>query len=89
MSGYYEQALDVLKVCLGSIYEHTEYEYDLFIFDNASCSEVRSFLTKEHNAGRIRYLTLSEENLGKAAAWKEATNHARLILRGPAAKRRA
>ena len=69
LSGYYEQSLEVLKVCLNSIYEHTQHEYDLFIFDNASCPEVRAYLNEEHTAGRIQYLTLSEQNLGKAAAW--------------------
>jgi glycosyltransferase involved in cell wall biosynthesis len=39
------------------------------VFDNGSCSEVRSFLAEELQEGRIDYLLLSKENLGKAGAW--------------------
>ena len=54
------------KACLGSLHAHTTMPFDLLVFDNASCEEVREYLSAEHAAGRIRYLTLSEENLGKA-----------------------
>jgi glycosyltransferase involved in cell wall biosynthesis len=46
--------------------------FDLLVFDNASCEQVRDFLLAEHAAGRIQYLTLSNENAGKAAAWNFA-----------------
>jgi glycosyltransferase involved in cell wall biosynthesis len=46
--------------------------FDLHVFDNASCSEVRAYLQNEHDAGRIQFLTLSEQNVGKAAAWNFA-----------------
>lgn len=69
LSGYYEQALDVLRLCLGSLREHSDAPYELLVFDNGSCSEVRSFLTNELQEGRIDYLLLSKENLGKAGAW--------------------
>jgi len=69
LSGFYAEMLDVLKACLGSIYENTESEYDLLVFDNGSCSEVKQFLLDEHEAGRIQYLNLSEKNLGKGGAW--------------------
>lgn len=72
LGGYYAQSLDVLKACLTSMRAHTNMPYDLLVFDNASCEEVRAYLQNEHAAGRIQYLTLSQENLGKAGAWNFA-----------------
>ncbi|MEJ5203426.1 MAG: glycosyltransferase family A protein, partial [Anaerolineales bacterium] len=69
LSGFYAEILDVLKACLGSIYENTDTEYDLLVFDNGSCAEVKQFLMGEHEVGRIQYLILSEKNLGKGGAW--------------------
>ena len=39
------------------------------LFDNGSCDEVREFLVKEKEEGRIQYLILSEKNMGKGGAW--------------------
>jgi glycosyltransferase involved in cell wall biosynthesis len=69
LGGYYSQGLEVLKACLGSIRQNTDRPYDLMVFDNASCEEVRDFLLEAHGQGRIQYLVLSEQNLGKAGAW--------------------
>ncbi|GAB4523829.1 MAG: hypothetical protein Fur0018_06880 [Anaerolineales bacterium] len=69
LGGYYAQSLDVLKVCLQSIVQNTDQPYDLLVFDNASCPEVRAYLQGERDAGRIQYLVLSEKNIGKAGAW--------------------
>jgi glycosyltransferase involved in cell wall biosynthesis len=69
LSGFYAQMLDVLKTCLESIRESADMPYDLLVFDNASCEEVRQYLIDEHQAGRIQYLILSEKNLGKGGAW--------------------
>jgi glycosyltransferase involved in cell wall biosynthesis len=69
LSGYYAEMLDVLKTCLNSIFENTTSPYDLLVFDNGSCEEVRQYLLKEYEAGRIQYLLLSEKNLGKGGAW--------------------
>ena len=68
-SGFYAEALDVLKVCLESARTQAGMEFDLLVFDNASCPEVRQWLLDEHEAGRIQYLLLSEKNLGKGGAW--------------------
>ena len=43
--------------------------FDLMVFDNGSCAEVRDFLVKEKEEGRIQYLILSEKNMGKGGAW--------------------
>lgn len=69
LNGFYAEMLDVLKANLQSIRENTDLPYDLMVFDNASCGEVRQFLLDEHEAGRIQYLVLSEKNVGKGGAW--------------------
>lgn len=69
MSGFYAEALDVLKVTLNSIRESADLPFDLLVFDNASCEEVRQYLMDEHQAGRIQFLILSDKNLGKGGAW--------------------
>ncbi len=70
LSGFYAQTLDVLKLCLGSIWEHTtDVDYDLMVFDNGSCREVIDFLLDAKEQGKIQYLILSEKNLGKGGAW--------------------
>jgi glycosyltransferase involved in cell wall biosynthesis len=69
LSGFYAEMLDVLKVCLNSLYQNTTVAHDLLVFDNGSCKEVQDFLLTEHLAGRIQFLFLSEKNLGKGGAW--------------------
>lgn len=69
LSGFYADALEVLKVTLDSIRESADLPFDLLVFDNASCEEVRQYLLDEHQAGRIQFLILSEKNLGKGGAW--------------------
>jgi len=69
LSGFYAEALDVLKVCLNSLYANTGPAHDLLVFDNGSCAEVQHYLLDEHTAGRIQFLILSEKNLGKGGAW--------------------
>lgn len=69
IGGYYSQGLEVLKVCLKSIWDNTERPYDLLVFDNASCPEVRTYLMEKRDEGRIQYLILSDKNVGKGGAW--------------------
>lgn len=69
ISGFYAEALEVLKVSLASMRNEPGLPFDLLVFDNGSCAEVRDFLTGEKDAGRIQYLLLSEKNLGKGGAW--------------------
>ncbi len=69
LSGYYANMLDVLKTCLGSIWENTDLSFDLLVFDNASCPEVRQYLVEKQSEGKIQYLILSDTNLGKGGAW--------------------
>ncbi len=64
LSGYFERSLEVLQISLESLWANTRTPFDLLVFDNASCPEVRAYLLKEHEAGRIQYLVLSEKNVG-------------------------
>lgn len=69
LSGFYAETLNVLKVSLESMREDAGLPFDLMVFDNGSCAEVRDFLVKEKEEGRIQYLILSEKNMGKGGAW--------------------
>ena len=69
ISGFYAEALDVLKISMESMRNGAGLPFDLLIFDNGSCPEVRDFLISEKEAGRVQYLLLSEKNLGKGGAW--------------------
>jgi glycosyltransferase involved in cell wall biosynthesis len=69
ISGYYADVLNVLDACLNSIWTNTDLPYDLMVFDNGSCAEVKDHLTQLSKEGRIQYLILSEKNLGKGGAW--------------------
>jgi glycosyltransferase involved in cell wall biosynthesis len=69
LSGFYAETLDVLKVSLESMRVDAGLPFDLMVFDNGSCAEVRDFLVKEKEEGRIQYLILSEKNMGKGGAW--------------------
>jgi glycosyltransferase involved in cell wall biosynthesis len=69
LSGFYAETLDVLKVSMESVRMDAGLPFDLMVFDNGSCKEVREFLVNEKEAGRIQYLILSEKNMGKGGAW--------------------
>jgi glycosyltransferase involved in cell wall biosynthesis len=71
LSGYYEQSLDVLKVVVESLNATREasHPYDVMIFDNHSCAEVRAYLKEASDQGKIQYLVFSDVNIGKIGAW--------------------
>jgi len=69
LSGFYAETLDVLKVSLESMRKDAGLQFDLMVFDNGSCPEVRDFLVNEKEEGRIQYLILAEKNMGKGGAW--------------------
>jgi glycosyltransferase involved in cell wall biosynthesis len=69
LSGFYAETLDVLRACMASMRTDAGLPFDLMVFDNGSCAEVRDFLLAEKDAGRIQYLILSERNMGKGGAW--------------------
>lgn len=67
-SGYFREGLDVVKLCLQSVYKNTSLPHDLFVFDNGSAKSVVDYLVSEQQEGRIQYLALAGTNIGKAAA---------------------
>ncbi|MCL4531098.1 MAG: glycosyltransferase family 2 protein [Chloroflexi bacterium] len=69
LSGFYAETLDVLKVCMESMRKDAGLPFDLMVFDNGSCAEVRDYLIQEKEEGRIQYLILAEKNMGKGGAW--------------------
>jgi len=69
LDGFYAQSLDVLKACLSSLRENTDRPFDLMVFDNHSCREVRDYLKDAYEQGLIQYLVLSDTNVGKIGAW--------------------
>src|ERR1041385_864310 len=69
LNGFYTETLDVLKVCMESMRKDAGLPFDLMVFDNGSCPEVRDFLVKEKEEGRIQYLILADKNMGKGGAW--------------------
>lgn len=69
LDGYWEQSLDVLKLCLNSLFENTETPFDLMVFDNGSCEEVQDYLLSLRRQDQIDYFILSTHNIGKVGAW--------------------
>lgn len=69
LKGYYAESLEVLKTCLESLWTNTKAPYDLLVFDNDSCAEVKEFLVEAKDKGLIQYLLLSDQNVGKGGAW--------------------
>lgn len=70
LEGYFRHRLDVLKLCLGSLIKNTYEPYDLLIFDNGSCDEVKEFLHNLLDRGAFHYLLTSNQNIGKVGALK-------------------
>jgi len=69
LDGFWKHSLDVLKLCLQSMRENTNKAFDLMVFDNGSCSEVKNYLSEMHRKGEIQFLIFSEKNIGKVGAW--------------------
>jgi glycosyltransferase involved in cell wall biosynthesis len=71
-SAYFAHRFDVVRLCLASIIKNTQTPYDLFVFDNGSCDEVKHYLHDLLEAGSIQYLLSAGENIGKIGAFKVA-----------------
>ena len=68
LDGYWKESFDVLKLFFRSLQENTNEPYDLMVFDNGSCSEIRDYMINLRDQGIIQYLILSEKNLRKLGA---------------------
>ena len=71
LGGYYAQGLEVLRAVVNSLNNSREEgnPYDILLFDNHSCVEVRNYLKEASDQGLIQYLVLSDTNIGKIGAW--------------------
>ncbi len=74
LDGYFRDRLEVLRLSLASLRQHTSLPYDLFVFDNGSCAEVVDTLRRLRDGGDIQYLLLSDKNIGKIGALKVMFN---------------
>lgn len=68
-SGYFHEMRGVLSACINSLNRNSDMPFDLMIFDNGSCKEIKQLLLDLQDKGSIQYLLLSEKNLGKGGAW--------------------
>jgi GT2 family glycosyltransferase len=68
LEGYFAEALEILKIQIASLHARTPVPFDLLVFDNGSCEEVRAALTGWQAGGWIDWLQLSRHNLGKTGA---------------------
>jgi hypothetical protein len=67
-AGYFAERMAVTRLSLESLITNTPEPFDLLVFDNASCPELVTYLCHLRNQGRINYLVLSSNNLGKIGA---------------------
>jgi len=68
LAGYFEHSLEILKYQVASLHHATRMPFNLLVFDNGSCAEVRSSLQKLQAEGWIDFLVCSQHNLGKIGA---------------------
>lgn len=68
LEGYWAESLEILKLFFESLFTSTGLNFDLLVFDNASCREVTDYLTSLKEKGQIQYLVLSNRNFRKLGA---------------------
>jgi hypothetical protein len=69
LDGFFSEMDKVLQLSLHSLGDQAGLPFDLMVFDNGSCPEIRKFLVEEFERGKIQYLLFSDKNLGKGGAW--------------------
>ncbi len=68
LDGYWKYSFDVLKSFFAGLFSTVKSPFDMMVFDNGSCEEVREYLTGRFAANDIQTLILSTTNLKKLAA---------------------
>jgi glycosyltransferase involved in cell wall biosynthesis len=68
LSGYFEHRFDVVRLSIASLLANTKKPFDLLVFDNGCCEEVKQYLRKLVESDSGRYLITSNENIGKLGA---------------------
>lgn len=66
--GYFADSWEIFRYQLASLQANTSEAFDLLVFDNGSCPEIQENLHRLHMQGRMQWLWLSRENLGKTGA---------------------
>ena len=67
-AGYFAERMNVTRLSLESLIANTPKPRDVLVFDNGSCRELVDYLCQLRDQGRINYLILSSENIGKISA---------------------
>ena len=75
-AGYFQNRLDVTRMTIESILVNTVAPFDLLVFDNGSCPEMVAYLQGLYADGKIDYLILSRQNIGKLNALQVIFNAA-------------
>lgn len=70
--GYFKGSLDVLKLCLGSLWKNTDLPFDLMVVDNGSTEKVTRYLLHLKDKNLIQYLILNSTNIGVFNAYNIA-----------------
>ncbi|MGB8212843.1 MAG: glycosyltransferase family A protein [Anaerolineales bacterium] len=65
--GYFKNSLEILRYQIASLHAATS-DFDLLVFDNGSCPEVREELLRLYTNNLIHILFLSQFNVGKVGA---------------------
>jgi hypothetical protein len=65
LTGYFEDGLDILEICLDSLNATTGSEVRITVVANACCAEVVDRITDRQRAGLIDRTIVSHDNLGK------------------------
>ncbi|HVP21144.1 MAG TPA: glycosyltransferase family A protein [Anaerolineaceae bacterium] len=66
--GYFADALKIFEYHLASVRQYTPEPFNLVVFDNGSCAEVKQALLRLQTQGWIDWLVVSKDNLGKTGA---------------------
>lgn len=77
LSGYYENSLEVFKLCLNSLIAANSRSYAITVVNNGSCKEVSEFLNDNLENEDIDTLISHNQNIGKIDALLGAARGAR------------
>lgn len=77
LTGYYQNILQVFKLCLESIMATKNNQCAITVVNNASCKEVFDFLEDSFRSGKIDSVIHHKENIGKIDALIGAARGAR------------
>ncbi len=68
LSGYHEQSLEVLQLCMESLCKTIHSKTAITVINNACCKEVGDYLRSLKDAGKVNQLIENDRNIGKIDA---------------------